>query len=81
MYSFPDVERLTQMLVADQPHTIKHHASKITGHVTPRTKSPGAQRRGKIYFEFEHLVARGKLRANWPQKAILYEEYMEARGR
>ena len=68
------------MLVADQPHKLKRHASKFTAYTTPRTVNPDAQRRGKIYFEFEHLVARGKLRANWPQKAILYEEYMEARN-
>ena len=67
-------------MLNDHPHKIKHHASKITAYVTPHSTYPGAQRRGKLYFEFEFYVANGKLRADWARKAITLEEYLGARN-
>ena len=59
---------------------MKYHTGKFNNYVTPRTIDPAIQRRGRIYFEFEHHVAKGRLRGNWEDKAILLEEYLSARG-
>jgi len=58
---------------------MRYHASKKTAYRTTKGHAPHLQRRGRPYFEFEQMVEDGLLRRNWDRKAILMEEYLDAR--